>query len=185
MNEEKQLPISTQETEEKRFQLNPNPQKHYQMTITVENAPGSFEKLETSISYEAPNCTYQFAGLSAATAHPDKNIPLQFKKIADNKYRGDFYVDAMKDEDYYGQGVCKWDFRRLIALFSATNSEQNTQFSASISPEDLQTKKIEINHLKEDYPETRGVKGDLSSGINKEAFKPEEYFTFIIELEEL
>ncbi|WP_434777274.1 hypothetical protein [Neisseria sp. Ec49-e6-T10] len=83
------------------------------------------------------------------------------------------------------KGVCKWDFRRLIALFSATNFEQDTQFSASISPEDLQTKKIEINHLNEDYPETRGVKGDLSSGINKEAFKPEEYFTFIIELEEL
>ncbi|WP_434777273.1 hypothetical protein [Neisseria sp. Ec49-e6-T10] len=97
-SEERILPVSTQEVEEKHFQLNLNSQKHYQMTITIENAPGSFEKLETSISYEAPNFTYQFAGLSAATAHPDKNIPLQFKKIADNKYRGDFYVDAMKDE---------------------------------------------------------------------------------------
>ncbi|WP_434779459.1 hypothetical protein [Neisseria sp. Ec49-e6-T10] len=185
-NGERTLPVSTQEAEEKRFQLNPNPQQHYQMTITIKNAPGPLAISDTSAHYGVQNCSYILAGTPEASGKPDKNIPLHFKKIAPNKYQGDFYMDAMKDEDYYGQGVCKWEFWGAHVLFSATGSDKDTLFSASITPEDLQTKKIELNHLKEDYPREIKIDQYLSQGnLNKSLFKPEEYFTFDIELEEL
>ncbi|WP_434778540.1 hypothetical protein [Neisseria sp. Ec49-e6-T10] len=178
--------VSTYEIEEKRFQLNPSPQKHYQMTITIKNAPGPLDKLKALAYYRALNCSYILAGTPEVYSKPDKNIFLQFKKIAPNQYQGDFYVDAMKDEDYYGQGICKWEFGGVNALFSATDSDKDTLFSASITPEDLQSKKIELNHLKEKYPTIEDFTGALSQGkLKKERFKPEEYFTFDIELEEL
>ncbi|WP_434778659.1 hypothetical protein [Neisseria sp. Ec49-e6-T10] len=185
-NGERTLPVSTQEAEEKRFQLNPNPQQHYQMTITIKNAPGPLDKFESFAHYGVQNCSYILDNTPEASGHPDKHIPLQFKKIADNKYQGDFYVDAMKDEDYYGQGICKWEFWGVDAAFTATGSDKDTLFEASITEKDLQTKKIELNHLKEKYPTIEDFAGALSQGkLKKERFKPEEYFTFDIELEEL
>ena len=182
---DKHLPISTLEAEAKRFQLNQNPQTHYQMTITIKDAPGPFESINAFASYQAPNCTFQHGGIAAATSHPDKDIPIKFIKIADDKYQSDFYVDAIKDEDYYGQGVCKWVFEGVSVAFSAKNPKTDTWFDASVTPKDLVSNKREYNHLKNYYPTREKFSGYVSRGLNKEIFKPSEYFTMNIDVKKI
>lgn len=177
---------STQKEEEKRFQENPSPQKGYRITIKIENAPGTFEKLYTYANYQTRNCQYQLKGFAGASLQPRHTIPLEFKKISGTEYQGEFYVDGMLDEDYgYGGGVCHWGFNNASIVFSATENRDDTGFSASISESDLDKKRFEINHLRKDYPEIEGFKNYISDGIKKDAFKAEEYFTFYIELEEI
>ncbi|WP_077927815.1 hypothetical protein [Wohlfahrtiimonas populi] len=178
---------STQKEEEKRFQENPNPQKGYRVTIKIENAPGEFEKLYTYANYQTRNCQYQLKGFAGASLQPYHRIPLEFKKISDTEYQGEFYVDGMLDEDYgYGGGICHWGFNNVSIVFSATENVDDTRFSASISDSDLNKKQLEFNHLKENYPIDEKLPRYLSQGgLKKERFKPEEYFTFYIELEEI
>ncbi|WP_077927814.1 hypothetical protein [Wohlfahrtiimonas populi] len=177
---------STQKEEEKRFQENPNPQKGYRVTIKIENAPGKLESLNTYAIYQTTNCQYQLKGFAGASLQPRHRIPLEFQKISDTEYQGEFYVDGMLDEDYgYGGGVCHWGFNNASIVFKATGAKEETRFSASISDSDLDKKYFEKSHLKERYPENKNLSNYLSSGIKKDAFQPEEYFTFHIELEEI
>ncbi len=182
---DKKLPVLSRETEQKHFKRNPTPKAHYQMILKIENAPGSFDNIESSISYEAPNCTYKIDTFAGAAIHPEYSIPIVLEKIGEDLYQTDFYLDAMQDEDYYGQGLSQWRFRRLIALFSATHSASDTQFSASFSLNALEKRQLEIHHLMQDYPKTAEVEGDLSTGINPMEFQPDEYFTFNIEIKKI
>lgn len=178
--------VSTQEKEEKRFKQNPNPQKQYRMTITIENAPGEFEKLDSFAHYRALNCSYKLEGPAGAVTQPDTHIPLEFKKISDNQYQGDFYVDAMLNENYYGENLCEWELMNTTVLFSATHNKEDTNFSVSISDQDLSSHKLEFNHLKKNYPGNQNMAKYLSQGgLKKERFNAEDYFTFYVELEEI
>ncbi|MFB5204607.1 DUF502 domain-containing protein, partial [Stenotrophomonas sp. 3diitr2024] len=47
-------------------------------------------------------------------------VPVELRKVADGEYRGTLYVDRMLDEDYYGRGVCHWEFTGAGAMLKAT-----------------------------------------------------------------
>lgn len=178
--------VTTQAEEEKRFRENPTPKKRYRMTITIENAPGKLEKLYTYANYQTQNAWYHLKGLAGVKLQPSHTIPLEFKKISDDQYQGDFYVDGMIDEDYgYGNGICHWHLVNISAIFKATGVEDETRFSASISADELSKSYFEKNHLKRNYPKSQKIDNYLSQGqLKKELFRPDEYFTFLIEVEE-
>lgn len=171
--------------EQTRFKINPTPQKQYQLTINIENAPGPLKILQASVGYEASNCTYVY-GIASAVSHPHISIPIDLELTKVDQYQARFSLDAMKDEDYYGQGICQWKFKSGTLLFSAGASENDTKFSASFYDKELQIGILEFNHLKEDYPVSSLMNGYSSSGRwGKGQSSLGEHFTISIELKEI
>jgi hypothetical protein len=63
--------------------------------------------------------------------------PVELRKVADGEYRGTLYVDRMLDEDYYGRGVCKWEFTGAGAMLKATGAEEETRFLTFVDAKPL------------------------------------------------
>lgn len=188
--------VSTQAEEEQRYRENPNPQKKYRVTINIENAPGEFKELYTYANYQSTNCQYLKKGFAGATDQPYHTIHLDSKKISETQYQTEFSVDGMLDEDYdYGNGICKWQLNNVSIIFKATGAKDETRFSASIDGDELDKKYFEKNHFKKYYPKDNSLPehlqregfSHLSQGIIRDInrFKPEEYFTFSVDLEEI
>jgi hypothetical protein len=91
------------------IKLNPHPTKRYDLTVTIKDAPGPFDSMQTYVLYDVtdPFCVPTLPG-SGATNEPRKSVPLTLTKTGENTYTGTFYTDLIKDEDYSGKGVCHW-----------------------------------------------------------------------------
>jgi hypothetical protein len=91
------------------IQLNPHPKMRYEITITIKDAPGPFDAMQTIAQYDIENdrCVPLTPG-SGATIAPDKTVEMPLTRVGDNVYRGEVYTDLVEDADYYGQGVCRW-----------------------------------------------------------------------------
>ncbi len=90
------------------YRLNPAPQEGYEVTLKIENAPGPFKQIRWSAMYQAKGCNYVVNEWAGVRGEPEKVLELPFKEQADGSYVATVYLDAMLDEDYYGNGVCKW-----------------------------------------------------------------------------
>jgi hypothetical protein len=62
---------------------------------------------------------------------------VELRKVAEGEYRGTLYVDRMLDEDYYGRGVCKWEFTGAGAMLKATGAEEETRFLTFVDAKPL------------------------------------------------
>lgn len=91
------------------IKINPHPTKRYELTVTIKDAPGPFDSMQTYVLYDVtdPFCVPTRPG-SGATNAPNKSVPLTLTKTGENTYTGTFYSDLIKDEDYSGKGVCHW-----------------------------------------------------------------------------
>jgi hypothetical protein len=114
--------------------LNPNPRMRYEITMTIDHAPGPFERIEGSVDYKVTNehCV-PMTGFEGVTIAPEKRLPVDFRKVGDNVYKGDVLVDALQDEDYYGMGVCHW----TLVGAGASLSANKTDVSPSIFLKDI------------------------------------------------
>src|SRR5882757_6778438 len=88
------------------YKLNLNPKRAYEITLTISDAPGTFQSIQSLASYVAPNCQYTVNKFEGVVSNPNKSVPLAFKKISDSAYVSTLYLDAMLDEDYFDTGVC-------------------------------------------------------------------------------
>lgn len=92
--------------------LNPHPKQRYEITLSIEGAPGPFESVTAFASYEIANpseCAPRdpISGVYA-TAGYDTNVV--FHPIDNNTYRGTIYLDLPIDANYYLLGRCRWQF---------------------------------------------------------------------------
>ncbi len=87
---------------------NPNPKQRYEVTMSIQDAPGPFDSVTGYVLYKVQNdlCVPISPGIGARMP-PYTKEPLQLKRAGD-LYVGEFYADRMLDEDYYGLGLCKW-----------------------------------------------------------------------------
>jgi hypothetical protein len=91
------------------IKLNPHPKMRYEITLTIEGAPGPFDAVEGSTGYEVENSScVPLTPFSGATLVPRKHIPMALTRVSDKVYRGELYVDLLQDEDYFGLGLCRW-----------------------------------------------------------------------------
>lgn len=92
-----------------RITRNPHPVQRYELTFTLHDAPGPFDAVTASAAYEIANkeCVPR-QPVSGANPAPAPVIPIDVERVGDNTYRGYVYLDLLKDEDYYGLGVCHW-----------------------------------------------------------------------------
>ncbi|MBS7777353.1 hypothetical protein [Acidovorax sp. CCYZU-2555] len=149
------------------IKLNPHPKMRYEITLTIEDAPGPFDAVEGSAGYEVANrdCVPR-APFSGAKLTPNKNVPMALTHVSDKVHKGELYVDLLTDEDYFGLGLCRWsmpfaDFDLQIG---------NLAFAHSISLEDILAGKSvtryfnKISYVSEDARSPKSDHPRVSSG---------------------
>jgi hypothetical protein len=171
-------PVDVKDNQPPRPQIkrNPNPTA-YEITMTIENAPGPFGVIEGVMQYETAlndPCMPYLGGMAGTRMRLKEHIPVTLTPIGDNKYSGIYYTDLLVDEDYYGLGICHWSMIAARVSLSAGVMEGETRFFENIFFDDLVSKdQIRVHFWKGRYPkgqlEAMHVPGE--EGLGK--FKPE------------
>lgn len=113
---------------------NPNPKMRYEITATIDGAPGPFDRIHGIADYRVTNelCVPPTPVMGARIV-PEKRAELEFHHDHGNVYRATVYLDLLQDEDYFGKGTCHWALMAAgIELDHAT-----VTFSASLFHDDL------------------------------------------------
>lgn len=97
---------------------NPAPKQAYVLTLRFAGLPGSLADIAATADFEVENreCVpYDYTrAVGGVRLPPRHSVPLQLQRLDDHTYSAVVHEDALRDEDYYGLGVCRW------ALNSAT-----------------------------------------------------------------
>ncbi|MDO5611552.1 MAG: hypothetical protein Q4G62_12420 [Pseudomonadota bacterium] len=123
--------------------LNPAPKQAYEITLTIDNAPGPFEVVRGSAQFDVTNegdCGY-IDPISGALHRITRLEPFVLNKAGDNTYKGIIYLDYMMDEAYYGRAVCHWEFTAASGYLRATTDEGTTRFLPGLAREDVLAEK--------------------------------------------
>lgn len=88
---------------------NPHPVMRYDITMTINDAPGRFDEMEVFATYQVMNdaCVPLQPG-SGARLNPMTSATLALTRVSEYVYTTTLYVDQFQDENYYGLGVCHW-----------------------------------------------------------------------------
>jgi hypothetical protein len=88
---------------------NPHPAMRYDITMTINDAPGRFDEMVVFATYQVMNdaCVPLQPG-SGARLNPMTEQVLPLTRVNEHVYTATMYVDQFQDEDYYGLGVCHW-----------------------------------------------------------------------------
>jgi len=171
------------------IKLNPHPKMRYEITLTIEDAPGPFDAVEGSAGYEVANgdCV-PLTPFSGATLTPNKNVPIALTRVSDKVYKSELYVDLLTDEDYFGQGLCRWSMP--FADFDLQVG--NLAFAHSIALEDVLAGKSvtryfnNISYVSEDAKSPKSDHPRISIGnANRADFKdPKNTFSMTLTAKE-
>lgn len=106
------------DTTNPRTHTNPHPKVRYDITLTIENAPGPFDSVEGSLQYDVTNNCVPMTGpvWNRMRMAPRAFPKIVFHKISENLYQSEVYADYFEDEDYFGLGACHWS---LTAVFTS------------------------------------------------------------------
>lgn len=114
--------------------LNPSPTRGVELVVTVADAPGTFQTIKGVAQYDVTN-EAQCGHINEATGTPARITsmePFELTRVSDTEFRGTFFLDRMLDEDYYGRGVCHWEFSGANAALQATGAAEETRFISRI-----------------------------------------------------
>lgn len=100
--------------------LNPSPMDHYEITITMEDAPEQLKQFSARIQYNIKNkfdCVPVDHTLALGGVTPQFNEfeMIEFMRSDGNVFKADVFTDAMRSENYYGLGVCHWGITGIHA----------------------------------------------------------------------
>lgn len=125
-------PMDVKDNQPPRPQIRRNPQPTaYEVTMTIENAPGPFASVKAAMQYEVLNetCLPDLGGMAGTRASLLEWVPVELQKVSGNAYRGVIYDNLLVDEDYFGLGVCRWSLVTTQFKLSAGASEDDARFS--------------------------------------------------------
>jgi hypothetical protein len=99
------------------IKLNPHPVQRYELTATVD-APGPFDSVTGYVSYDVTNveCVPKDAWEGARNV-PSTSRSFELTRVDAHTWKGHFYRDLLRDEDYFGLGVCHWDVGTVSPAF--------------------------------------------------------------------
>ncbi len=66
------------------------------------------------------------APVTGATVHLTEDIPTEFVRVSDNVYRATVHTDLLLDDDYFGLGVCRWEFMAVRGELKVKNNYEAT-----------------------------------------------------------
>lgn len=100
-----------------RYKLNPNPERAYSIAITITDAPGPHEVSSSRLQYDISDqqCLPEIRNFAGVQTEPKRtSIPLPLTKVANGRYVGTIYLDAISAEDLYGRGICRWELAGIF-----------------------------------------------------------------------
>lgn len=159
------------------YKKNPNPKQRYEITMTIANAPGAFASVESTMLYDVINTQClppPSSNPQGSSNHMTRPVPFSLTKVSDTEYTGTVYTDFLLDEDYYGRGICYWQFQNIGVKLKATGAEGETKFLPGLSAADLIGGKTVTTYFwKEGFPRsnTHNYPDFGLDDLNK--FKPE------------
>lgn len=166
------------------------PKRPYTVTLTVHGAPGPFKDFGATAQYDVSNrkCG-KYNSDTGTRMRITANESFPIEKISDTEYRGRFYLDLMRDEDFFGNGICHWEFTAIRIGLRATGASGETTFMPfamkdSVSPGFSQTRYFWSGY----YPGSRkpiqfSDSGDTSLDAVP-ADKKDEFFTIRMDIKE-
>ena len=107
--------------------LNKNPKHGYIITMDIVDASGPYEVSRSSLQYDISNqqCLPPIRNFAGVQTEPKSaSIPFSLTKVADGRYVGTIYLDAIYEEDFYGRGICQWE---LAGIFIAADMQFNSR----------------------------------------------------------
>ena len=178
--------MSIQQQTEARFKLNPEPKQAYRVKIKINDAPGPMKLVsDLNIGYIAPNCSYVISRLAGARANPEKKVSSKIDQIGQDEYESIFYLDAVLDEDYFGEGVCRWQAYGFGLAFQATGKPEETFFNFGYDIDNgvIEKKTMTRYYWKGAYPYLRKEDGSIYDDGNTVSFgnSPDELNNYTIE----
>jgi len=107
--------------------INPEPKQRFEITITMEKAPASLRSFKGEVQYDIENyleCVPvdYTRSLGGSTPSFDKEIGIAFRRVEGNTFRAELIGDLLLNEDYYGQGVCRWTAAGISAKLGGPDS---------------------------------------------------------------
>ena len=123
-----------QSTSHPKILANNRPLMRYEVTVRVDGAPGSFDRVEAVADYRVKNedCV-SLTPVTGATVAPEKRMPLELLPSEKNVYKFEFFADRLQDQDYFDKGICHWS----VVAVSANLWNKNVDFSAPLFNKDL------------------------------------------------
>ena len=152
---------------------NPHPKMRYEITMTIDGAPGPFDSVTAFVQYKVSNdrCV-PLTPISGATLPPEHRFPIAFTRVSDTVYKGFIYADMMEDENYYGLGVCHW----AVVAASADLTIKGTSLSPAIFHDDIVAQKsVATYFVNSDYVDNSGANGQervVSGNTNRAFYQP-------------
>ncbi|MCW2035410.1 hypothetical protein FHR67_000209 [Xanthomonas arboricola] len=156
--------------------LNPNPRKAVEVTLTLKNAPGAFGLVQGAAQYDVSNedACGKIQPETGTAGRITSQEDFALKKVSDTEYRGTVYLDLMQDEDYYGRGVCHWEFSGASVMLKATGAEEETRFLSFIEAKTVTAQQASTEYYwSERYPRSEMSNFPDMGKPNAEEFKPE------------
>lgn len=170
------LDVKDRQPPRPQIRRNPHPIA-YDITVTIENAPGPFGVVKAAMQYEVldDSCRPDLGGMAGTKASLLEWVPIELRHVSGSTYRGVIYDNLLVDEDYYGLGVCHWSLVAAQFKLQAGVSDNETRFSHHVFHEDLVGKeRIRAYFPDRAYPEVPDIPKMLYPGEERlEAFRPE------------
>ena len=109
---------------------NPHPTA-YEVNVAIKDAPGPFEVVDAAMQYQVldPSCRPDLGGMAGTRAALVEWVPVKLLPASNGGYRGVIYEDFLKDDDYYGLGVCHWTMVAVQFRLKATSKPSDAEFS--------------------------------------------------------
>jgi hypothetical protein len=166
------------------IQHNPQPKNRYDITLTIQDAPGPFDTVTGFMQYEIENerCIPENP-IEGVRVGPKEYPSIEFTRTGDNTYVGTVYLDFLQDSDYYGLGVCHWKMTAVVAELKINE----VTFSPDISSDKITTQQTETTYFSKEHLSDEGDKGSsfggvrYSDGIGKQ---PEKFFSITLKAKE-
>jgi hypothetical protein len=166
--------------EESEIRLNPSPQEWYVMTATMHDAPGTFDRVEGSATYQVENTKcVPLTPFEGATITPTKYLPIDVARKANGTYEAKLALDQIVDQDYFGQGTCHWKMTVAQIIFVSGP----VSFQSYLSYEDILKSRATDRFFSDRSYAARGSGRSDSGSMHREDFKGEAAQTFSVRLE--
>jgi hypothetical protein len=120
-------------------QLNPTPVQAYPFTLKIEEAPGDFKHISVGAQYDVANIEEcgRIHPMTGTKLGITRIAPVLLEPISEVEFRGTVYADRMRDQDYHGNGICRWRLSGTSAVLKATGADEETRFIYHMDLQDV------------------------------------------------